>query len=193
MQFKITPLALQTFQALAWSYCASHILGWIRSWLQKRLKNCLKHAADHCPSWSSCDQGKLFSSDLCCAISLWDRLLSSTLLSSHRTSKYADDDMLGIQKPLSWRRPMIGAGWSNFSWEGILFTAILKTAVWTLFRFSLFFLLNPLFFLKSCSSLDHQVINRQVMPVLFPWLLPPTALCFHNSAVLTTKILSQVS
>lgn len=50
-----------------------------------------------------------------------------------------------IQKPLSWCRFLIGATWSKFSWEGILFTTILKTAVWTLIRFSLFSFKSPLF------------------------------------------------
>lgn len=71
---------------------------------------------------------------------------------SHRTSKHADDDMLRIQKPLSWHRPTIGAVWSNFSWEGIISTAMLKTAVWTLFRFSGFSFRSPGFPKVMCFS-----------------------------------------
>ena len=104
----------------------------------KRLESCPKRAADHSPSWRGCDQSKLFSSDLSCALPIWEKLLSSTLLSSRRTSKYAEDGTLRSQKPLSWRRATIGVAWSIFAWEGMPLTAILKTAMWTLLRPSIF-------------------------------------------------------
>lgn len=103
----------------------------------KGLEICPRCTADDSPSWRGCDQSKLFSSDLCCAIPIWERLLPSTLLSSRRTSpEDAEDGTLISQKPPSRCGAMMGAVWSNFWLEEIPFTAILKTAMWTLFRIS---------------------------------------------------------
>lgn len=120
---------------------------WARSALgyTKRLENCPESADDHSPSWRGCDQSKQFSSNLCCVIPFWERLLSSTLLSSHKTSRYAEDGILRSWKPLSWPRATIGAAWSNFSWEEFIFTSILKTVMRTLLELSVFASKSPIF------------------------------------------------
>lgn len=58
----------------------------------KGLEICPRCTADDSPSCRGCDQSKLFSSDLCCAIPIWERLLPSTLLSSRRTSPEDAED-----------------------------------------------------------------------------------------------------